>query len=236
MVAAPIPLIITRPEGAGAAFVQALPPDLRSRFHVMYNPLIEIVSVEGTPLVGEHDAVIFTSANGVRFAPDGQGRVAYCVGAATTKAAGQNGWRSRCLGQTADALIAELIAIRPAHRLWHLSGIHARGDVVQRLSDAGIEAVREPLYDQRTLSLSPEIKRVLDGAGPVVVPLFSPRTAAQFARECPENASPLLLALSAAVAHPLAVLKRASVDIAANPSAPAMQAGLEKLITRVSLG
>lgn len=236
MSAARIPLIMTRPAGSNERFLDAMPTAMRKRFNVVRSPLIAIVRHDPVPDIGPGDAVIFTSANGVRFAPEGRNRDAFCVGEATQQAAGHMGWRSHCLGATSAELVAALVAQQPDVALWHLSGLHTRGAVVEKLVATGLNARRVTLYDQNALPLNNDALDVLQSDGPAIVPLFSPRTALQFAENCPEMAMPHLLCFSDAVAEPLHTMNKASISVSASPNAQAMLNGLEKLLARVSLG
>ncbi len=231
-----IPVIMTRPSGSNERFVGQMPDVLQCRLQVIHSPLIEITRCDTTLALGDGDAVIFTSSNGVRFAPDGQGRRAYCLGEATTRAAADAGWQSLFMGETARDLTKALLAQPPDVTIWHLSGVHVRANICEDLRRAGINAHRVALYDQRKTGLTDAALTVLTAATPVIVPVFSPRTAEQFAENCPQNAAPHLIALSAAVADPLAVLPAAHLEIAATPTAKAMIHALEKLVSRISLG
>ncbi|WP_299735894.1 uroporphyrinogen-III synthase [uncultured Roseobacter sp.] len=236
MGAARIPVIMTRPSGSNERFVGQMPDALRRRLQVIHSPLIEITRCDANLALGDGDAVIFTSSNGVRFAPEGQGRRAYCLGEATTRAAADAGWQSLFMGETARNLIKALLAQPPDVTIWHLSGVHVRGNISEELCRAGIDAHRVALYDQRKIALSDAALAQLTTPEPVIVPIFSPRTAAQFAENCPGTATPCLIALSAAVAEPLAILPAARLEIAPAPTAQAMIQALEKLVSRISLG
>lgn len=227
---------MTRPEGANERFIRQMPDALRAHFKVVLSPLVRIVPTPAKPNIGPEDAAIFTSSNAVDFALEGQGRVAFCVGAATCAKAIRAGWRGSCLGGTSDELVAELIANPTAAFLWHLSGVHVRGDIVDRLSQAGMSAKRAVLYDQILMELTSEAYSLLAAQTPVVVPIFSPRTAQQFAENCPSRARPYLLAMSDAVAQPIRVLSEAQLETAHSPTAEAMVKSLEKLACRISLG
>ncbi|MCV3269975.1 uroporphyrinogen-III synthase [Roseobacter sinensis] len=232
----PLSLILTRPTRANQRFADQLPGALRDRVRIILSPLIEIVPVEAALTIAPEDAVIFTSANAVRFAPRGAGRRAFCVGAATTEAARSAGWQATFSGQTADALVASLGSELPTSPLWHLAGRYTRGQVAERLSAQGLSVQRRTVYDQALLSLTAEARACLAGSDPVIVAVFSPRTAMGFARDCPVTAHPSVAALSVAVAEPLAHLPLKALEIAEEPTAEAMVRCLEKLVARVSLG
>lgn len=236
MEVARIPLIMTRPEESSRRFIKAIADDLRIQFQIVVSPLIQIVPRDVRPEIGAADAVIFSSANGVRFAPQGKGQVAYCVGEATSRAAACAGWCSHCAGETSEALIATLIASRSKAKLWHLSGVHTRGDIPQHLLNAGKNITRVVLYDQAVLPLNAQARSLLVTSKKVIVPLFSPRTAQQFVDTCPHEATPTLLALSAVVAEPLCALSNASAHIVSSPTANGMMECLEKTALSIRLG
>ncbi|MBW4706680.1 uroporphyrinogen-III synthase [Roseobacter sp. YSTF-M11] len=236
MGATTIPLLMTRPAGSNEQFIDGAPPELISRFRAVLSPLIEIVGSRVDLEIPVNDGVIFTSANGVSFGPSGAGRPAYCIGQATTRAASQAGWDSQCAGANADALIRFLIDRKPDRKLWHLSGVYSRGAVREKLCAAGLTVERRVVYDQQHVPMTQEARALLTGPDPVVVPLFSPRTAAHFVRACPRDARPYVVALSSAVAEPVSTLDVSSVDVAEQPTAEAMWHAIEKVGVRITLG
>ncbi|MFK7868231.1 MAG: uroporphyrinogen-III synthase [Roseobacter sp.] len=228
-------LILTRPAHAHAGFLTELSPATRSRLTVVSSPLMEIAKVEGVgPALGVFSAV-FTSANGVRFAPPGQGQAAFCVGRATTDAACKAGWMARCLGENADALIETLLQTPPTGDLVHFSGQHQRGDIVENLRAAGINAARKIVYDQVLLDLSEAAQTVLVDNSRAIVPLFSPRTAAHFARQTKPRSGLFLIALSEAVASVLPENLQKSCSVARTPTAKAVATNIEKLLAKDGL-
>ena len=224
-----IPLILTRPKPASESFFATLPENVRTRFDPIFSPLINIVDL-GTPVsMSRRDAAIFTSANGVEFAPEGDGRTAFCVGDATTQAAKRRGWAAKQAGLDAKALIATLIAKRPKQRLFHLSGKHTRGDVAGHLDQSGLSVEHLTLYDQQLCDLTETAANSLLREKRVIVPLFSPRTAAQFVAVAPRTTSVHVISLSASVADALGSAPLASLTIATQPDAQAMGAAIDEL-------
>lgn len=177
--------------------------------------------------------MIFTSSNGVLHAPDGNGRVAYCVGAQTTKQAIARGWNATQLGQTARELIAALRTSPPKAELLHLGGTHTVGDIAQTLTSDGISTRHIALYDQRLLLLGSEAFLALRSA--CIVPVFSLRTAKRLVREAIghlENAH--IVALSEAVAAPFYGEKTAELLILDAPQAVSMAKAVENLCSILS--
>ena len=85
------------------------------------------------------------------------------------------------------------------------------------------------------LALSEEAQRLLEGDQPVIVPLFSPRIAGQFAREARRLTQAHVLAISPAVAEALSPGRPAALHVSAAPTGIEMRRGVEKLLRHASL-
>lgn len=219
MPATPI-LLLTRPAAQARRFAQQASAVL-GPLAVVISPLTEICFLEAD--LPKQGAVIFTSENGVlahaRQAP-AAGRKAWCVGARTARAAEEAGFRAVVAGGDADALVSDLIARGVRGPLLHVRGTHSRGAVADRLNSAGIETHEAKIYDQRPKPPTAEARALLAGHVPLLVPLFSPRSAALFAAAATGAGAPLhIFAFSPAVAAALTGLEMASLDVAARPEA-----------------
>ncbi len=156
-------------------------------------------------------ALAFTSKNGVEaFARMSDIRLpAYCVGTATAARAQTLGFAAQAAAGTAD----DLAKMLPKSGVLHLHGLHVR-----RILSPNHLAI----YDQVALPLSAEAQALLAENAIDAVALFSPRSAALFAENLPENPTtkPVLYALSAAVAAALPA--GAHIRIAPAPGAKAL--------------
>lgn len=220
---------MTRPRQAAERFVAEMPDDLKTKLSPLYSPLLSIEPVTKDNAIKADEAAIFTSSNGVANAPRGAGRVAYCVGKATTERAKERGWSAQMVGQTANELATQLAAARTGHALVHIRGRHTRGDVVSRLQLAGKQARDCIVYDQLLHTLSDAARTALLQEKLIIVPLFSPRTAAQFASKAPRTTSIHVVALSDAVAEAAKPVQ--SDSVAVRPDATTMYEAI-----RVALG
>lgn len=223
-------MVMTRPRAAAQAFVAGLDAETRAALDVTYSPLIEIVSLDVPVSLIPDDGAIFTSSNGVQYAPDGAGRVAYCVGQATTRAARTRGWAAIQAGQDAISLRDEIIRISPRQRLFHLSGRHTRGAISEHLSDAGLSVQNIAIYDQITCAMTDGARAVLARGNRVIVPLFSPRSAIQFAIQAPHTSSVHVVALSDAVAEQVDREKLSGLTVVQSPDAKAMGIAIADLL------
>jgi uroporphyrinogen-III synthase len=229
-------MLMTRPDGANAAFARQFPADLSRAVEQVDCPLLRIAPLEQEIAMPADAAAIFTSSNGVRFAPRGLGRRAYCVGTRTSATASAAGWRAVCAGQTAKALVTHVVRERPTAPLWHLCGRHVRGDVAEKLSAQGFNVTRLALYDQILLPLSGRAKLLLSSKSPLLVPLFSPRTAAHFSQQAKAYPGLKVAALSASVAEALPDDAGFDVLVASEPTAARLINSIEKLVETIRLG
>jgi len=228
-------LLLTRPLAGSKRFAGRLPARLRRRVELCVSPLLDIVTIARAVDWGDARGVIFTSVNGAEVTARLSSRrdlPCYCVGRATTEVARALGWRAEMSGDTADALVATLSGRDVAGPLLHLGGVHRRGNVAQRLRDAGSEVRVQAIYDQVEVPLSAGARAVLDGQLPVIAPVFSPRTARHFAHQATGRAPLHLIALSDTVAKPLAGLGVGPVTVAGSPDAGAMIEAVESLLIR----
>jgi len=226
-------LLMTRPRAASERFVAQLPTRTRSRVTVIHSPLLDIRPLPVQVVTTGMRGVIFTSANAVNAAVSlGVSRAlpAFCVGPATTDTAKGAGWEARMVGATAEELVAAILQLRPETPLLHLRGEHSRGDIANRLTELGITTLEQAVYQQRLLPLTPEARAAAAGTDPVIAPIFSPRTARQFADVWPGHAPLWLVAISEATAEPLNSLGYARLKIAKEPTPKKMRKAVKKLV------
>ncbi|MFD1794623.1 uroporphyrinogen-III synthase [Paracoccus aurantiacus] len=153
--------LLTRPAAQSRAFAARLPG-----VEVLIAPVLRI---EPLPFdrakVEAAQGFVFTSANAVPFAGPGAGRSALCVGPQTALAARQAGFSVEIGPGDAKGLLPLL----SGRKDWlHLHGRH-RALV---LPIDGVEA-----YDQVEQALSDDAEAAILGTRPLVLPLFSPRSA-----------------------------------------------------------
>ena len=219
-------LLLTRPPGASRRMLEELKAEGISGFTAIESPLLGIEHTGPLPDLDGVGGVIFTSANGVRAWVCLGGPelgLCYTVGDATAAAAAGAGFDPRSARGDADALVALIAADAPKVPLVHARGTHARGRVAERLLAQGIETREAVIYDQPAQELSASARQALDESAPVIVPLFSPRSAAQFASGGPFRAPLQVAAMSAEVVAALGALYVSGMVIADRPDAAAMR-------------
>lgn len=189
---------------------------------------------------GDFSAVILTSETGAEAARriSATGGVlpamAYCVGRRTALAAQAVGFQTLSADGDADALLALITAQRPAGRLLLLRPEDAAGDLATSLNMAGIETVSITVYRQQPQHLTAEATALLKGKAPVIMPVFSSRSARLLAAEIRriDAKAPLwLAALSPAVAQAFDFPVNL-IQIAVRPDASAMLEAVKVLQQR----
>ncbi|MFY0595139.1 MAG: uroporphyrinogen-III synthase [Cognatishimia sp.] len=225
----PIPsLLLTRPQAQSEQFAN----DLREagfEGEIVISPLMEIQGVGSEVDPDSYDVAIFTSRNAVDFVQPAQ-KLAWCVGNKTAEKARASGWMTRSSGGDVEDLLAAIQAAVPAGRAMHFRGEHSRGAVIERLKAAGFIAQERIVYRQVSRCLSPSALALLSGETPVIVPLFSPRSASFFAEEVPKGALIWGVAMSEAVAKEMESISCDRLHIAQAPTAADMMRGILSLI------
>lgn len=204
-------------------------------------PLLEIIFDDGPEIdTTGVQALLFTSANGVRaFAKRSKVRdlKALAVGDATAREATALGFTD-VTSATGDVLALTLLAADQLETsggaLLHAAGSRIAGDLKGKLEASGFSYRREVLYSAQTPETLPQ--NALDAivAGDVDgVLLFSPRTAATFAKLALDAGLAEMLGqlnvycLSSAVAQKVEALGWAAVVVAERPEQAALLASLK---------
>jgi uroporphyrinogen-III synthase len=236
--------LVTRPREQAEALAAAL----RARgIEPVIEPLVEIRLEEDgprvvTPLLLGAQALVFTSANGVRaFAAASARRdlPALAVGDATARAARDAGFSdvASAQGNVADLATLARQRLKPSGgALVHSAARVVAGDLAGALGAFGYEVRRAILYESVMAERLSEATSALIGSGALGAAIFfSPRTAATFVRlvraagldgACRTIAA---VALSQAVAEKLDVSWRA-VHVALSPTGAALIEACERAV------
>lgn len=216
-------VMITRPEEDGAPLAREI-TRLCPGARVILSPLQEIFYAPELPDAGPEMALIFTSRNGVRAwqRVGGPPRRAYCVGDATRALAEAAGHTAVSAGGTVADLREMLLREAPRERMLYLHGKVTKRDLTGPLQAAGLRAVGVEAYQQVARPFSDVAREAMQGAAPVVAPLYSARSARLFA-EGWRSAAPLMIsAISEAAAEPVRALSPVRIERAAHPDGETM--------------
>ncbi len=186
-----------------------------------------------------HDALAFTSANGVRrFAMLSPRRDApvFCVGERTAQEARALGYQTVWSAGAAVGALEDLIQRNLAMnmRLLHAGNEDTRGDLAGRLNAAGLSASFLPIFRAVPVEQpGPLLAAHLAGQAKFnAIMIHSPRAAsilAGFAAGMTGHAPLAIAAISAAAAEPLSGFAD-RIEIAAAPDGPALFSALARLL------
>ncbi|WP_371224864.1 uroporphyrinogen-III synthase [Roseovarius sp. 2305UL8-3] len=227
----PPTVLITRPEAAALRMADQLRVKWGCDVPIVISPLMQIAYLDEAPDLNGVDTLIFTSRHGVEGFVRLSGRrdiPCYAVGPATAAKAREAGFVTTDAGGDANALSRKVIADGITGCL-HLRGEHAAGDVVGDLIAAGIKACDQVVYRQEALKLNDEAQALLRRDSPVILPLFSPRSAALFFENVDVTAPLLIAAISQSVANKVPKGVSEAVVVAQSPDGGAMQEALDTL-------
>lgn len=179
-------MLFTRPRAASEDAARRLRAQAGPH-RVEISPILEIRPREMSIKVDSDAVLALSSAHAVaalQQAGQAAGQRAFCVGDATAQAARQAGLDAVSADGDAGAL-ADLIRDRaPGGTIHWLHGAHTRGGLAESLSKDGFRVVESIVYDQVAQPLSAQARALLAGPGRVIVPLYSPRSAALVAAAC----------------------------------------------------
>lgn len=223
---APQHLLIPRPLPQAETFARAVEAEMPGRWASILAPLMQIVPLPVPLDVASGEILIFTSANAVDVAARSlrtNDFRAFCVGAATTRAARAAGFDACQRGDTVAELAASLSGDPPDGPCLHLRGMHTTMDLETALAPHGIRVRNLEIYDQQACVLPPRVLIGLKDGTIAAATLFSPRSARLLFAAAPDIAgSTRLLCLSQAVADALPDGVLNPVEVAARPDSAAM--------------
>jgi uroporphyrinogen-III synthase len=214
------------------AITRALPDAERTAERVralgaepILTPLLTIIPCRYDTNVEDAQALLFTSANGVRAFPDARrlhAKPVLTVGDASAEAARHAGFSDV---RSADGDVAALAALAKATlqpnagKLVHIGGDHVAGDLVGELRGAGFTTERRVAYAARAAIVAPP-----ELLGPLDIVLFhSARAAETFVALGAPNADKLTAAcISEAVAQAAGKARWARIIVSPAPREDAL--------------
>lgn len=234
---ATLPVLITRPEPQASRFAADLAL-AEPRARPVIAPLMRTEFLAPDLPPGPFAALILTSEAGAEAAARlgglsrGWPETAFCVGDRTARVAREAGFQALSAGGTASDL-TELVRRQagPGPLLW-LRGREIARDIAQDLRQQGREVVSLVVYAQDAAPPTDEMSRLLLGPGPLVVPVFSPRSARLLAAALPGHVQAELcpVTISRAALAALPPVLQAGAIVADTPDGAGMIGGIRRVI------
>ena len=210
-------LLLTRPEPASHRFAAEA---AALGLEVVISPVLRIVPVaHDSARLAVAKGLVFTSENAVPFAGEGRGRPAICVGPRSAEVARAAGF---------DAVAGPGDALRLIPMLGDLGEgwLHPHGTHIAKVLPVPGMAV----YDQLPVAPNAQALAALAGDRPVLVPLFSPRSARLLSDAARAARAPLWVAPISAAAWESWTAPAARHAVAPTPDAPGILQALRELL------
>ena len=229
-------LLLTRPQAQSLRFATDFAARFGKDWPIVISPLTKL-KFHDTPVDTKNiEHIIFTSQNAVealiRLSPD-RSQMAWCVGEKTGQIVQKAGFATTLGFGSASGLADRIISAGSVRRVLYPRAEDIAYDMKKRLKAAGIETVETIVYGQEPCSTTPEAIRLLNGAVPVLLPLFSRRAAEIFLQNFPRPRAPIFLAaISPAVATAAAAIALENCVIAQTPDSDHMIKALGELLGR----
>lgn len=222
-------LLLTRPMALSTRVAKMVRSEL-PQAEIVVSPVMKIEPANPVPDLAGYDAVIVTSQSAAPFLPDLMGKPCYVVGEKTAKAVRQKNGEIATVFETAKDLLAGKVVAR---RMLVIRGEHAQGDVSKLMNLAGIDTDEVVAYRQVATALSQEARQLLSSEVPVVLPLYSPRSARLLADQL-DQVGPNLraIAMSSAVADEWRKIATPSVCVLDAPTSENMHGKILSLLRR----
>ncbi|MFN0116460.1 MAG: uroporphyrinogen-III synthase [Paracoccaceae bacterium] len=219
-------LLLTRPGDRGERFSALFRARFGADWPVILSPLGRTRILPLPARLPPFTTLVFTSEAGVEaFAGQRADRSApaWCVGPRTAEAARDVGFTALEGPGDAPGLAARMAEAGVAGPCLHVRGADVAFPLADTLSRGGIETREVVAYELESLPPTVAARRLLEAPWPVLLPLFSPRSARLAAAALLPARAPLLIAaLSEPVARAARTLLPAALAVADRPDADAM--------------
>lgn len=226
-------IVLTRPEPQSQRFAQELAARLPG-VRIVITPLMKTTLLRPALPDLPFQAVIFSSETGVE-AAKGLNQplpsTAFCVGDRTAQAAQDAGFTAR--SAVGDVLALERLIIKSgiAGPLLHLCGRETVGELAETLTKGGIETHSAIVYGQDPQPMTTEAASLFSQTSPIIVPLFSPRSARLLVQALPRPVvAPLwIVAISENTAAAAQALGPARMTVSSHPDGENMLQAVAEL-------
>lgn len=216
-------LLLTRPRDASERLAATIREDLG--LEAVISPILEIFPSECSAAFENFSAAILTSPSAAHLLPAigvPKEMRFYAVGDRTAAVASSLGYPTQSAAGDVEALFSAILKDPPSGSAVHLRGEHTKGNLAQRLTMSGVHCEERVIYQQIAQELSADAVDILAGARPVILPLFSPRSAALVLKAATLGPNVWPVAMSPAVAEEFEAIEVKNLTIAAKPTEASM--------------
>ncbi len=218
-------VLLVRAKAQSERYADELRDTLAMNIDIIISPLLRIEAVKTGIDYDDVHTLLFTSSNAVGEFVRRESRrdiPCLCVGNRTTEKAVSAGFTAISANGTADDLLdlSKRHAIGKTGKFLHLRGKHVARALVESLNEDGLKAEQVVIYEQASQALSKQALEKLQSQRNIIVPLFSPRSAALLLKQV--KGSDLRGLSAVCISHNVADVVRAApfrdVHIAKEPT------------------
>ena len=221
-----IHILLTRPERQSQEFAVHLREFFGDRLSITRSPLLTIRPVAATPDLHGVDWILFTSVNSVTTLASLTRKrdiPALCVGERTARSARENGFSAKSADGNVNDLaeLATRLAGGSGGVFFYPRGRRVAGDIAGSLREAGMTVRELVVYEQVATLLNEDARKLLASGEPLLLPLFSPRSAELFMQQSVNEdlSSVVVICISENTARALNATRFSEVRIALEPTA-----------------
>ena len=229
-------IMLNRPKEAASEFrglIQEALPEAR----VIISPLIKIKFLSKLIDFTRFDTLIFTSVNGVHAIENQRvprGKLCFAVGEKTAQAAEKIGFEALYSNGNYEDLVSMILSHPRSGKFLHVRGKYTRGDISRALSESGRPCEQLIAYHQKSVALTNQAKVSLKRDKPLILPIFSPRTARLLMKKILPNSHFHIIAMSNNIAKICKENGYANITTSKKPSAKSMLEEVIKIYKLVS--
>lgn len=216
-------LLLTRALPQSLEFADLCRDRIGAGIRIVISP---VTRIELEPI--KHDlrgfgAVIVTSVNGAAALPSGGNMHAFCVGTRSAAAARAKGYEPVIANGDVNSLLSVIRECQPTEPLLYPHGSERKTDIEAALEPDGIQVRSVVAYRQFAEKLTQEAIETLKGSAPVILPIFSAKSAHRLSDQLEIATAPIhLISISKAAIATWAGPKVETTNIAARPDAAHM--------------
>lgn len=217
-------ILLTRPQSGSERFCAILRKQIPEA-EILISPLIDIKYVCPSPHLSNYGGVIFTSVHGVGLFKNydvPKNMPCFAVGPRTAQAASDAGFLVNASDGDAVALVKMILSYPYLGKLLHIRGEHSRGEVAKYLSQNGHPCEDMVVYSQTAKPLISRVIEAVQGGEPLILPLFSPRTASLLLKQITPAPGSHIVAMSKSVAEPFYKFDQLGVTVVDFPRSDEM--------------
>ena len=226
-------ILLTRPHDQAFSLAEILKKYGVIPENILINPIMKIEGVMLSYNFTSVGGLLITSANALTYLPAdliGSNLPTFCVGEATTRAALKRGLRAKHLAATAQGLCDVLSVQDLKGPLLHLRGTHTTLDLELYFRDTALEVQSLIIYRQTAQDLELVTYTLLRGTAPIILPIFSLRSAKLLCALDINWALHTSVAISEAVADQCRAVGFGKVIVSHKPTADSMLNAITPLL------